>query len=228
MAAHDVTPVAGLSATMANQANRMVGEAGEFNTAPTSIGDDRKYETDTQLRAATKRAVDLVLGVAIAVALAPVMLAIAILLACTSRGSVLVREARVGRGGVPFAWVGFRTVAPDSDRRSGVGALLYRARLDELPQIFNVLQGQMSIVGPRAEPVARVRELSAVLRGYSQRHLVKPGLTGWSQTMAHWSSGDEARRLAYDLHYVRHHNLLADCRVLLRTLALVVMGGAGR
>ena len=194
MAAHEATPVAGMNATMANQTKGMVAGAGEFGTTPASIGNLHSHDAAGQLNAAAKRTLDIVLGALIAVAFAPVMLMIAIILACTSRGGVMVREVRVGRGGVPFEWVRFRTTAPDSDRRSGLGALLYRSRLDELPQIVNVLRGQMSIVGPRAEPPARVRSLSAVLRGYPHRHLVKPGLTGWSQTMAQWSDGDEARR----------------------------------
>ncbi len=228
MAAHDVRPVASMGATMTGPAGGSVAGAGEFGTSPTSIDGLHRHETAGELTAAAKRIFDIGLGAVIAIAVAPLMLLIAIVLACTSRGSVMVREVRVGRRGVPFEWVKFRTTAPDSDRRSGLGALLYRARLDELPQIVNVLRGEMSIVGPRAESPARVRNLGAILRGYSNRHLVKPGLTGWSQTMAQWSEGDEARRLACDLYYVRHHSLLLDLRILLRTLALVVLGGAGR
>ncbi len=223
MATHDVRPVAELNATMANQAHGL----GEYAPTPTARGATPSHETSAVFKAARKRALDLVLGLLITIALAPLMLAIAVILACTARGSVLARETRVGRGGVAFQWVGFRTAGAD-DRRSGFGALLYRARLDELPQIVNVLRGHMSIVGPRAETAARVQSISAVLRDYPQRHLVKPGLTGWSQTMAHWSSGDEARRLTYDLYYVQNHSLLLDLRILLRTLGLVVMGGAGR
>lgn len=224
MAAHEAMPVANLNATITDQAHGVVG-ANE--TARSSIGDD-SHKAAVLLHAAAKRTVDLVLGAMIAVAIAPLMLVIAAILACTSRGPVLVRETRVGRGGIIFNWIGFRTCAGNGDKRTGFGALLYRARLDELPQIFNVLRGQMSIVGPRAESVDRVRSLSAILRDYPQRHRVKPGLTGWSQTMEQWSSGDEARRLAYDLYYVRRHSLALDLWILMKTFGLVVQGGAGR
>jgi len=209
---------------MTHQARGLVGA---YEAERSSVSDDHERAAGT-LHAAAKRVVDLALGAMIAVAVAPLMLTIALILVCTARGSVLVREARVGRGGVQFDWVGFRTCATNSDQRTGFGALLYRTRLDELPQILNVIRGEMSIVGPRAESVERVRSLSAILRDYPQRHRVKPGLTGWSQTMAQWDSGDEARRLDFDLHYVRQHSLLLDLRILLKTLGLVVLGGAGR
>jgi lipopolysaccharide/colanic/teichoic acid biosynthesis glycosyltransferase len=174
-----------------------------------------------------QRAMDLVLGIAVALCLLPAMLAIALVLAATVDGSLLLRERRVGRHGRVFEVLRFRTMGVGRYDRSGFARLVYLTRLDELPQLANVLRGDMSIVGPRPETPLTVRRLASCLRGYELRHLVKPGLTGWSQAIGRWSSRDEAARLSSDLFYVRNRSLALDLRILLHTAA-VVLGGTAR
>ena len=158
-----------------------------------------------------------------------------------SQGPVFFRQARKGWSGRVFHIWKFRSMfvhqpqagvvqqATRNDPRvTRVGAFLRRTSLDELPQLFNVLRGDMSFIGPRPETPATVARLNASLRGYELRHRVKPGLTGWSQAMGQWGARDEAHRLAYDLYYVRHRSVALDAQVLLRTLSVVLLGGAGR
>jgi len=177
---------------------------------------------------AAQRVMDLLLGAAAAICFLPIAILIAIVIALTVGGPVLLREQRVGRGGRVFEVLRFRTTGAGMLRRGGVAKLVYMSRLDELPQLVNVLRGDMSIVGPRPETPDTVARLSASLRGYELRHRVKPGLTGWSQAMGQWSDRDETQRLSYDLFYVRHRSVAIDAKVLLRTLVIFVLGGAGR
>jgi lipopolysaccharide/colanic/teichoic acid biosynthesis glycosyltransferase len=177
---------------------------------------------------ASQRVLDLILGVVATLCLLPAMVAIALVLSATVDGGLFLRERRVGRHGHPFEVLRFRTMSDGRHHRSGFARIVYLARLDELPQIFNVLRGDMSVVGPRAETLATVRRLAGRLRGYELRHLVKPGLTGWSQAMGRWSARDETARLSCDLFYVRNRTLALDLRILLRTAAVVLGGTAGR
>jgi len=177
--------------------------------------------------AAVKRILDILAGTAVVLALLPLMLAIAVAVALSHRGSVLVAEWRVGRGGHPFAAIRFRTQDTDAQRTT-IGQLLFRSRLDELPLIVNVLLGDLSLVGPHAVTPVEAARLSGALRGYGLRHLVQPGLTGWAQAMGDWSAGDPARRLGFDLYYVRHRSLRMDLTILVRTLGLVLLGRSGR
>lgn len=175
-----------------------------------------------------QRLMDLFLGLAAAICFLPVGLLAALVLATTVGGPLLLREQRVGRHGRVFEVLRFRTLSAGMRRRTGLARLVYLARLDELPQIVNVLRGDMSVVGPRPETPASVASLTGRLRGYELRHLVKPGLTGWSQAMGHWTDGDDAARLSCDLFYVANRGLALDLRILQRTAALVLGGAAGR
>jgi lipopolysaccharide/colanic/teichoic acid biosynthesis glycosyltransferase len=177
---------------------------------------------------AAQRVMDLVIGAAAAICFLPIAILVASVLVATVGGPVLLREQRVGRGGRVFEVLRFRTMSAGMLRRGRLAKLIYLSRLDELPQLFNVLRGDMSIVGPRPETPAAVARLSASLRGFDLRHRVKPGLTGWSQAMGQWSDRDEAHRLGFDLYYVRHRSVAVDIKVLLRTLSVVLLGGAGR
>lgn len=178
--------------------------------------------------ASFQRLMDLALGAAAALCFLPIALAVALLLAVSVGGPLLLREKRVGMHGRVFEVLRFRTLQPGARYRRGTALLVYIARLDELPQIINVLRGDMSVVGPRAEKPETVAVLAARLRGYELRHLVKPGLTGWSQAMGQWRDSDDAARLSCDLYYVKNRSPMLDLRILLGTLGVVLGGAAGR
>lgn len=161
-----------------------------------------------------------------------------------NRGPLLYRQDRVGRGGAPFSILKFRTMAPTGSdvidtswtavgdvRVTPFGALLRRSHLDELPQVVNILRGELSIVGPRPEQPRYVSELSAKLPFYGMRHLVRPGLTGWAQ-VKYGYAGDEddaVEKLQYEFFYLRHQSLRFDLRVIGRTVRSVLGSeGSGR
>lgn len=176
-----------------------------------------------------KRALDLLLASAGLLAAAPLMLAVAALVRVNLGPGVIFAQTRVGLGGRPFLLYKFRTLradaSPDPDRDWWVEppnrlmAFLRDSGLDELPQLFNVLRGEMSLVGPRPERPHFAARFQAGLSFYEDRHLVRPGITGWAQI--HGLRGDTsiARRLEYDLHYVRNRSLGLDLRILARTVS---------
>jgi exopolysaccharide biosynthesis polyprenyl glycosylphosphotransferase len=194
------------------------------------------------IQAAVKRAVDvggslLLLGLA-----APVLAAAAIAIKLDARGPVLFRQRRVGRNGKEFDLYRLRTMIDDAERHTGptraavddprvttVGKLLRRLSIDGLPQLANVLRGEMSLVGPRAERACFARELASTLPYYELRAAVRPGVTGWAQVRrGRGLTADEAlERLQYDVYYVKHTNLLFDARILLETLGVAVARAAG-
>ncbi len=152
-------------------------------------------------------------------------------------GPLFFRQTRVGRGGKPFEVIKFRSMVPDAERATGavwaaagddrvtpVGRWLRRTRLDELPQVINILQGEMSLVGPRPERPVFVDELAAAIPFYRARHGVRPGLTGWAQVQYHYGRTTEDARikLEYDLYYVRHMAPLLDLQILFRTVAIAL------
>lgn len=160
-----------------------------------------------------------------------------------NRGSLLYRQVRVGRDGQTFEILKYRTMrsAPagstdgadwtsvDDPRITPFGKLLRRSHLDELPQVLNIVRGDLSVVGPRPEQPRYVRELSASLPFYGMRHLVRPGLTGWAQ-VKYGYAGDEddaLEKLQYEFFYLRHQNLRFDLRILGRTVRSV-FGSEGR
>jgi len=177
------------------------------------------------------------LGFALAL---PVAALLAILIKLESRGPVLYRQSRVGLNGKVFELIKFRTMqvdaekdgpvwaAPNDPRMTLIGRVLRRLRLDELPQLWNILVGDMSFVGPRPERPEFVEVLRREIPLYSQRHLVRPGLTGWAQVCYPYGAGveDARRKLEYDLYYIRHEGLLIDLLVLGRTVS-VVLGRMG-
>ncbi len=182
----------------------------------------------------TKRAFDLaVTAVCLPLAL-PVMAAVAAAVLVSSGPPVIYRQERVGEGGRTFTLYKFRTMVRDAEAETGpvlasrddprvtpVGRWLRTLRLDELPQLFNVLRGDMSIVGPRPERPGFVTELADHLPGYRYRHLVRPGLTGLAQVAGGYAT-EPADKLRYDLYYVRNYSLLLDAKLLLRTLLVLL------
>lgn len=163
----------------------------------------------------------------------------AILVESRGRGGVLLRQERVGLHGQPFRMLKLRSMTPDAEpdgvarwasetdpRVTRVGSLIRRFRIDELPQVFNVLKGEMSFVGPRPERPQFVDELSQVIPFYRERHCVKPGLTGWAQLCYPYGSSieDARQKLQYDLFYVKNHSPMWDGLILLETLEVVIWG----
>ncbi len=190
--------------------------------------------TDTPLggAGATWKAIeDYLLGLAITVAVSPAMLLIALGVKLTSRGPVLYRQERVTWNGRRFVMLKFRTMPIDAEvdtgpvwmrrgegRATGLGAILRRFSLDELPQLINVLRGEMSLVGPRPERPDFVAEFRKRIPGYMQKHLVKAGITGWAQVNDLRGDSDLAQRIQYDLYYIEHWSISFDLRILALTL----------
>jgi lipopolysaccharide/colanic/teichoic acid biosynthesis glycosyltransferase len=165
----------------------------------------------------------------------------AILVKISSPGPVLFRQTRVGRNEHPFTIYKFRSMVTDAEkdgaqwasekdpRITKVGSFIRATRLDELPQLFNVLRGDMSIVGPRPERPEFITELSQKIPHYHLRHLVRPGLTGWAQVRYRYGSSfeDAAIKLTFDLYYVKNISMILDIKIALKTI-LTVLSRQGR
>jgi sugar transferase (PEP-CTERM system associated) len=193
------------------------------------------------LRRITSRALDLgsslvVLGLTLPITLLTVL---AIKLEDGRRAPVLYRQSRIGLGGQPFTLLKFRSMCTDAEhdglprwaqkrdpRVTRVGSLIRKTRIDELPQLLNVLRGEMSIVGSRPERPEFVNELAERIPYYVERHCVKPGVTGWAQLCYPYgaSEQDALEKLQYDLYYVKNNSLLFDLAILLQTVEVVLMG----
>jgi Undecaprenyl-phosphate glucose phosphotransferase len=183
------------------------------------------------INAVAKRAFDLLFSAVFLVVLAPLLFLIAIAVKLTSPGSVLYRQERVGLDGKPFAMLKFRTMRDDAEeagprfagpsdpRKTPIGAFLRRSSLDELPQLLNVLAGDMSLVGPRPERPVFIARFRRRIPRYQLRHMVKAGMTGWAQIHGLRGKTSIAKRVEYDLYYIEHWSLLLDLRILLRTIA---------
>ena len=193
----------------------------------------------------SKRLVDILASAILLVLTWPVMLLIFAMIKVEDglRASVFYHQRRVGFRGEEFDLLKFRSMienaeadgkavwAEENDTRiTRVGQFLRKYRLDELPQIFNVLRGQMSLVGPRPERSHFVDELSNSIPYYSERHSVKPGVTGWAQLRYSYGSTEEdaIEKLQYDLYYVKNHNLLLDFVILLQTVEVILWGKGAR
>jgi lipopolysaccharide/colanic/teichoic acid biosynthesis glycosyltransferase len=187
-----------------------------------------------------KRIVDVVLGAAGVVGLAAVTPFIVAGNLVANRGPLLYRQTRIGKNGAEFEILKFRTMTPrtsedtdwtgkDDPRITPFGNILRRTHLDELPQIVNILRGELSVVGPRPEQARYVDELSEKLPFYPMRHLVRPGLTGWAQVKYGYASDerDALEKLQYEFFYLRRQSLLLDLRIVGRTIRSV-LGGDGR
>lgn len=177
-----------------------------------------------------KRALDLTAALGLGLLLLPALLLVAAAIKLTSRGPVLYRQERVGLGGRVFRIYKFRTMRLDAEAQSGpvwathndprctrLGRWLRRSSVDELPQLLNVLRGEMSLVGPRPERPYFVARFERQLPGYAERHAMRPGVTGWAQVHGLRGNTSIERRLEFDLHYVRQWSLGLDLRILLLT-----------
>jgi sugar transferase (PEP-CTERM system associated) len=188
-------------------------------------------------RTFSKRAFDVLASLALLLLTWPVILVTAVLIKLESRGPVLYKQERVGLGGKPFQVLKLRSMRSDAERDgvarwatsndsriTRVGKFIRKTRIDELPQLFNVLKGEMSFVGPRPERPVFVQKLTEDLAFYDVRHTVKPGITGWAQVRFSYASTlDEAKKkLHYDLYYVKNHSLFLDVVILFQTIRVIL------
>lgn len=186
-----------------------------------------------------KRLIDILVAVAGLTLTAPLWLALSLAIKLDSPGPVFFRQERTGLRGREFRIWKFRTMrqhaerdgsttAPGDPRITRFGRFLRRSRLDELPQLLNVLRGEMSVVGPRPEWTLCVADYEDKLPGYHLRHLAKPGITGWAQVNYPYGTGveDAAHKLAFDLHYITHASLVLDFSILLKSI-YIVLGRVG-
>jgi len=192
---------------------------------------------------AARRVLSLATAAAALVVLSPVLLVVAAAIKIDSPGPVLYRQDRVGYRGRVFRIVKFRSMRQDAEGNGGprwavkgdprvtrVGRFLRMTRLDELPQLWNVLRGDLDLVGPRPERPQFVEQLEALIPYYALRHTVRPGLTGWAQVcFSYCGSIEESReKLQYDLFYIKNMSLKLDLLILLRTVKIVILGRGAR
>jgi exopolysaccharide biosynthesis polyprenyl glycosylphosphotransferase len=213
-----------------------------FKVPVEQIGSDWFFQIDTSgdyvLYRAVKRMADLVLGMAGLALSAPVLLLALILIKLESHGPAFYSQVRVGRFGRPFRIWKLRSMRSDAEKEGAqwaqegdtrvtrVGRVLRITRLDEAPQFWNVLKGEMSFVGPRPERPEFVNELAKEIRFYQHRHLLKPGITGWAQINYPYGATpeDALNKLKYDLYYVKNASLMLDVQIVLRTIGAVMKG----
>ncbi len=192
-----------------------------------------------------KRSFDVMASLTLLIIFLPIMLIVALasLIASTGRDPVLYRQVRVGRNGKLFTIYKFRSMNVNAETGIGpqwasvndaritrLGKVLRKSRLDELPQLFNVLKGEMSLVGPRPERPEFVRALSQQLPYYNERHRLKPGITGWAQLMHHYAADDtdNRRKLEYDLYYIKNNGPFLDLIILIETVEVVLLAKGAR
>jgi sugar transferase (PEP-CTERM system associated) len=195
------------------------------------------------IRNVAKRLFDVTVSTALLVVCLPVLLLAAVCIYLESGLPVFYRQERVGRGGRVFTLYKLRSMRQDAerdgaaqwaaandDRTTRVGRFLRTSRLDELPQILNVLKGEMSFVGPRPERPVFVDQLAQQIPFYALRHSVKPGITGWAQVRyAYGASVDDAvEKLQHDLYYVKNNSLFLDIMILIATVEVVLWGKGAR
>ena len=188
-----------------------------------------------------KRIVDFLIAVVALVGLSPLMATVGVMIRLHSPGKVIYKQKRVGLDGKVFTLYKFRTMFEDAEK-SGVqwsdvddpritrlGGLLRAWRIDELPQLWNLILGNMSLIGPRPERPEFVSWLQQELPHYQMRHIVPPGITGWAQVKyPYGSSVEDARhKLEYDLYYIKRHSIRLDIVIVIKT-ALVILKGLGR
>lgn len=193
---------------------------------------------NTAVLSLAKRLMDIfcsVAGLALTLPFAPL---VALAIKLDSPGPILFRQERVGQGDRPFVLYKLRTMRQDAERGTGavwasktdsrvtrLGRFLRKARIDEIPQLINVLKGEMSLVGPRPERPEFVAKLKEIIPYYSERHFVKPGVTGWAQVRYPYGASveDALEKLRYDLYYIKNISLLMDVRIIFITVAVVLL-----
>jgi sugar transferase (PEP-CTERM system associated) len=195
------------------------------------------------LRSFSKRAVDITLSTILLLINLPTAIAAALAIRIDSKGGVLFRQKRTGLNGKEFELLKFRSMVHDAESRSGptwasmddpritrVGRIIRYLRIDELPQLINILKGEMSFVGPRPERPHFVKQLEKQIPYYALRHSIRPGLTGWAQVQYAYSSSVEEseEKLRYDLFYLKNGSILLDFWIVLKTIKVVLQGSGSR
>ncbi|MBQ9407711.1 MAG: sugar transferase [Desulfovibrio sp.] len=189
-----------------------------------------------------KRALDVLISLVLLVITAPIMLLTAIIVRLESPGPVIYKQDRVGLFEKEFTVYKFRSMRADAEKNGAVwasaqdsrvtrfGKLIRKVRIDELPQIWNILKGDMSFIGPRPERMAFVQKLKESIPYYSLRHTVKPGLTGWAQVCYPYGASveDARRKLEYDLYYIKNMSLLLDIHIVFKTIGVVLFPKGAR
>lgn len=188
------------------------------------------------LRRFVKRMLDVVLAAVGVLILAPFLPLVALAIKLDSPGPILFKQVRVGKGDDNFVIYKFRSMRADAEKESGavwakkndnritrLGAFLRKSRIDEIPQLFNVIKGDMSLVGPRPERPEFVKDLKKIIPYYSERHFVKPGITGWAQVRYPYGSSveDAIEKLRYDLYYIKNYTLFFDFRIMVDTVSVM-------
>jgi len=187
----------------------------------------------------SKRIFDLVFASIFAIISLPLLIIIALIIKIESPGQIFYRQIRIGRQGKPFQVIKFRSMIKDAEkdgpkmaqkndpRATKFGKFLRRARLDELPQLWNIVKGEMSFVGPRAERPEFHQKLKAKIPFYQERYLIKPGLSGWAQIKYGYTSSIEGNfeKLQYDLYYIKNRSFALDLSIMLKTINIVLRGG---
>lgn len=185
-----------------------------------------------------KRIFDICFAIIILIPALPIMLISAVIIKLESRGPVIYSQERIGENNKPFKIFKFRSMRTDSekdgpkwasehdDRITKFGNIMRKTRIDELPQLYNVIVGQMSFVGPRPERQFFINTLEKEIPYYNLRHIVKPGLTGWAQVKYPYGASieDSYRKLQYDLYYIKNYSLILDILIILDTVKIVLFG----
>lgn len=214
---------------------RLTGKAALDALRPGHVIFSKAFEAG-RAHAAFARGLSVLAAVGGLVVFAPLFLILAVAIKLDSAGSVFFVQPRLGRGGRPFRLLKFRTMRPgaprsewvrdNGDRITRVGAWLRRFRLDELPQLVNVLRGEMDLVGPRPHPASNAALFNAGIPFYPLRLLMRPGVTGWAQVQYGYANGleEETEKMRYDLYYIKHRSVALDLRILVLTLKVVLFG----
>ncbi len=195
-------------------------------------------ERQAKLAEVSRRTVHWLVALMGAILSLPVVLVTAILIKIDSHGPVFYRQERVGKNGRTFVLAKFRSMRTDAersgpvwaskgdDRATRVGRVIRKVRIDEIPQFWNILRGEMSFVGPRPERPHFVAQLAQEIPYYEQRHLITPGLTGWAQIKYPYGASieDARQKLQYDLFYIKNHSLILDAIILFETIKIILFG----
>ncbi len=195
-----------------------------------------------KLAAVTRNAVHRFVALIAVVFSLPIVLLTAILIKLDSRGPVFYKQERVGENGRSFVLTKFRSMRVDAEtdgpvwaskrdeRTTRVGRIIRKIRVDEIPQFWNILRGEMSFVGPRPERPHFVAQLAREIPYYEQRHLIAPGLTGWAQIKYPYGASieDSRQKLQYDLFYIKNHSLFLDAIIMFETIKIIIFGRGGQ
>ncbi len=197
---------------------------------------DNLLDSSKKLHDRLKNFFDRIFALIMLIILCPLMLFIALLIGISSGFPIIYSQKRVGHLGKEFTLLKFRSMrndaekdgakwaSPGDNRVTKLGAFLRKTRLDELPQLFNILKGEMSFIGPRPERPEFVEKLNQNILFYNERHLVKPGLTGWAQISYRYgmSEEDSLKKLQYDLYYIKNRSFVLELAIILKTIRVVI------